>query len=825
MHAVLTVLLSATADSLVGTSSDLQFIGTAPKGFRSSAWLGNYSVYTGKLVERKVGGLLSGRRVFARQMPDGSQDETRLMWYRKHEARWYVGRSRALDKAAGVMYVADSAMAPEQIGGTWQVWLGDKRGWVSSDLRVVTQAQANAIVEQQEQVLQEASDAATSIRFVGQPPEGLRHEWLGNYRQRGGKKATFTNGRPSYYKVDDESKSLWYDGSGVWFMGNTALMGGRKGVFQARDAALVPTAIKAGAWLVSRGKGKAPIPAPSLRWLRSAEALVDLQSAAMRLNRERSRTIYLFDAQLLKGDNVKPLIDAPEWQGAYFLDDLNAHQSYGRYVKIQTPGPEATSPVASWVLWYEVRSGHWVLGRKVHGNRAPKPIFSVYDGAQLPQEIRSTWQRKGSNSRSRADVGIRCLVGAEGAAVLTAQNAVLADYFRRSSTSAYLVGLTQSLHHEWEGNYTRRVETMTRVRQQYFHEHDPSKALWYSMRMRSWLVGHRHHPKKAILRVADQALIPESINATWQKCGSGADGKVCTDEPGVRFLFGSEATSARQTQERAVRRGDSTVYLAGSAPPSPLARAMGAYDALLPAGVQPHSLRRSYRKREAQTQLRPETKVLPVYELNYHELVGEWRVVQKVSAINDTVNATLAVAYDDALSPELITASWKSVAQRRKSSVDDAANLVCRAGREGIAALEADRAVVALQRATLPGWPAWLFPVRLTSLMAAVSASMEAGVSPARVRATLLAAQTHGLAKEMITKALFNVPEVSENPPPNSIIRTAGRSVNSQTSVPRSPHKRGSVARKASSPSKQMKAAKGERKRIRKALRKQHGAQ
>ena len=256
MHAVLTVLLSAAADSLVGTSSDLQFIGTAPKAF-AAAWLGNYSVYTGKLVEAQ-GGRPAERSACvctanARRFAGRNQS---LMWYRKHEARWYVGRSRALDKAAGVMYVADSAMAPEQIGGAWRVWLGDKRGWVSSLCAWSRERRQTPSLDNRNKYFQEAADAATSIRFVGQPPEGLRHEWLGNYRQRSGKKATFTNGRPSYYKVDDEVKSLWYDGSGGWFMGNTALMGGRKGVFQARDAALVPTAIKAGAWLVSRGKGR-----------------------------------------------------------------------------------------------------------------------------------------------------------------------------------------------------------------------------------------------------------------------------------------------------------------------------------------------------------------------------------------------------------------------------------------------------------------------------------------------------------------------------------------------------------------------------------------
>lgn len=769
MHLVLLVLLasapaahgggeddsapSANGDQLAGTASVITFVGTAPKGFRSGNWLGNYSVYTGKLVERKVDGLLSGRHVFAMQKSDGTQDASKLMWYRKHEGRWYVGRSRALDKAAGVLFVADTAVAPEQITGQWQAWLGDKRGWESTDLRILSQAQAHAIIESEERSKREAVASATVISLVGQPPDDLRHEWLGEYH-RSGLNDSLAGGRPRYRKMGDEAKSLWFDG-GTWFFGSSALVGKHKGVIHANDLAVVPSAVKQGAWRVASGKGKESRLATGLRCLQGAEAAEDARRAHARLQ-QSAKTVYLVDSHLIDGDRVKPAGNAPDWQGPYAFKMPSGSQGRGKYVKYD-PGSGL-----QWVLWYQERSGLWLLGRYKRGKKSPKVFFTTYDGAQLPNEITSPWQPKKAQPGALADVGIRCFVGAEGAALLKAQSVALADLLSKSADSIALVGLRPGALHEWEGNYTLRRSSLHNERRSFVHMHDRTKALWYDKRSHSWLVGRINvnyteerfpHPNTATLRVADTALMPDRINGTWQASFHGA----WTDLRALHSIAGSDLEIAHGMQTRELERSSRTVYFAGAVQPSLLSLVMGTYDVVPNVGSEPWTRRRYRRRATPEEPHKPsDTAIL---ELRYDVSSGEWRLDQRLGAANDSENTTtLLYAYDGALAPELITSQWRSTRNGHRKRPDEAADVVCRAGKEGLLAIEADRAVITLRRATLPGWPSWLFPVRLTPLMAAVASALRAGVSPMRVRATLFAAQTTGLSAELVRKALFKVP-------------------------------------------------------------------
>lgn len=747
------VASSATRDELSGTAPVISFLGTAPKGFRSDNWLGNYSVYTGKLVERKIGGLLSGRHVFAQQRPDGTQDASKLIWYRKHEGRWYVGRSRALDKAAGVLYVADTAMAPEQIAGQWQAWLGDKRGWESADLRIVSQAKARAILETEERSRKEAVAAAAVVSLVGSTPEGLRHEWLGEYH-RSYQNGTAASGRPSYRKVRDEAKSLWFDG-GTWFFGSSAHVGKRKGVFQAHDPAVVPSAVKHGAWLISPGKGKAARPATELRCVPGAEAADDTRRAHVRLL-QSAKTVYLIDSLSIDGDKVKPTGNVPDWQGSYSLELPSGMQSRGQYIK-----HDYVSGL-KWVMWYQERSGLWLLGKRKQGKKSPTKVFFSYDGAQFPHEIRSPWKRKTAQPGDTAVAGIRCFVGAEGSALLKAQSAALADLLSRSAASLALVGLRPGALHEWEGSYLLRQKPLHNDRQSFEHQNDQTKALWYDKRSRSWLIGRigANHtekpfpqPNRAVLRVKDSALVPDAINGTWQASRTGR----WTDVQAVQLIAGSDVRAAQEIQARELERSARTVYFAGVVQPSSLSRLMGPYDTIPTAGMESWR-RRCYRHRAHREESRKPVGDSATLELRYDESSGEWRLEQTWETKKE--NRTLLLfAYDGAMAPELITSQWRSAFNGRQKQKDEAADVVCRAGKEGLLAMEADRAAIALQRATVPGWPTWLFPVRLAPLMIAVTRTLQAGVSPTRVRAILRAAQGAGLSEELVNKVLFKVPQ------------------------------------------------------------------
>ena len=720
--------------ALEGTAKVIHLLGSTPNGFRSE-WLGAYCVYTGSLVERKVGGLLSGRRVFVQQA-----DTSKLLWFEKHTGRWYVGKSRAYGRASGVLHVADTAMAPEQIAAKWQAWQGPKLGWVEApNLRVVTEEQAHEIMKADATA---AKASAATIRFTGNPPSGLRHEWRGAYARKGDK---LVSGRPYYAKIGDDAKALWYEGkSGTWFMGGLASVGKRKGVFQARDTAVLPSAIRPGAWMVGKGRGKGWLTAPELRWLQGSEAEAEAYVIASRLA-SSAQTVYMLDPQQYVGDQVKSSHLAPAWQGAYTLEMPNAStpeaaDGRARYVKPDHPGS-----VAAWMVWHNPRSGTWLLGRR--SPAATRPHFAAYDGAQLPQQIASSaWRvrQEGVGSGPGALAGLKCLVGAEGASVLKAQAVAFEGILTKSATLVRLVGLPDA-RHEWMGEYHRQSGALVGGRHSYRHEADAAKSLWYDARNERWVAG-TVQPNGAVsenttvIRVGTGALAPEQVTGSWQVHTRG----WWTYAPTLRCIADADVTAERNAKSREISHASTVVYLVGSIAPSPFAELMGAYD--LVGAYDPAKTweRRVYRRRDDQAT-----------EMRYHARTGEWRVEAtsgKKAMANDPI---VLNAYDSALLPERISEPWQGTSGVR-----------CVAGSEALAALEADRNAVKLQKALSPGWPTWMFPVRLGAAVEAVKAALAAGLPAVRVHNELDEARDRGIDASLLAKARWQIPASLTPPPP-----------------------------------------------------------
>ena len=726
--------------------SAIYLFGSTPDGLRSE-WLGWYSVYTGKPIVTKSK-LIDGRSVYAKK-----GEASKLIWFNKKSGRWYAGKARALGKAAGVFHVADVAMTPDKATGKWQAWVGPKRGWVEApDMRVVDSAQGRAIVDSDAKALQ---DASTMIRLDGSTPHGVRHEWLGIYERRLG--IALVGGRPSYAKRHDDSKYMWYYApSGTWFMGGQASIGKSKGVLQAHDTAIVPDKIRAGGWLVGQGQGRGWVSAPDVRWLAGVDAEAANLAEAGRVQ-SSARTVYLFDGRMLLGTQIMPANMAPAWQGAYAMESANVSDSGGRarYVK-----PGDASGNHAWILWYDAQSGTWQLGRE-NKRALTKTMLSVYDGALLPNEIKGEWKRW-QPSGVWEPVAVRCLIGVEGAAVLQEQSAAGARIIAASAPTLHLVGLSGQ-RHEWLGSYTRRAGSLTNGRHSFVHEADETKVMWYDDRSASWRVGvheayygheERFHPNKAVLRAIDPALVPERVAASWMMRTSddthGGEDEAWSEVRTLRCIGGLDIEVELQAQVRELRLAGPTVYLAGAMPPSFPPGVLGAYDLVQPTGKQ--SARRTYLRRDD-----------PKTALSYRLKTGDW-VVERQGGDKGAEMALLLSAYDGALLPERISATWR--VHTTEGYWTDAPNLKCRAGPDGKAAMEADLAAVSLEQALTPGW---LLSVRQGPAVEATRVALRAGLQPWRIHAELANAKGRGVSDSVLDAARKLLPlAFPPSPPPPS---------------------------------------------------------
>ena len=190
--ALMLAVAAALPEELKSASSTVNLVGSMPQGLRTD-WLGAYD-QLGK-TKRWRSGLCDGRIIYAKQ-----NDKTRMIWYHKKSASWYVGRTRAAGKAAGVLSVKDHALMPEKISGRWRAWWGPKKSWIEApELQCVGGNRGGQIFEAATRAV---AGADKTIHLIGTTPSGQRHEWLGAYVQHEGE---LVGGRHAYAKVNSRT--------------------------------------------------------------------------------------------------------------------------------------------------------------------------------------------------------------------------------------------------------------------------------------------------------------------------------------------------------------------------------------------------------------------------------------------------------------------------------------------------------------------------------------------------------------------------------------------------------------------------------------------
>ena len=193
--ALVLAVAAALPDELKSASSTVYLVGSMPQGLRTD-WLGAYD-QLGK-TKRWRSGLCDGRIIYAKQ-----NDKSKMIWYHKKSAYWYVGRTRAAGKAAGVLSVKDHALMPEKISGHWKAWWGPKKSWIDApELQCVGGNRGRKIFEAATLAV---AGADKTVHLIGTTPLGQRHEWLGAYVQREG---DLVGGRHAYTKVGSRPASL-----------------------------------------------------------------------------------------------------------------------------------------------------------------------------------------------------------------------------------------------------------------------------------------------------------------------------------------------------------------------------------------------------------------------------------------------------------------------------------------------------------------------------------------------------------------------------------------------------------------------------------------
>ena len=629
---------------------------------------------------------------------------------------------------------------PEKISGAmWRAWWGPKKDWIDApELRSVGGAKGRDILAQQHKAL-EGSDK--TVHLLGSTPSGLRHEFLGAYEQREGE---LVGGRRVYVKRDDPTKMLWHhQGAGTWYMGGKAMLGQRKGVLKAHDTAIAPEQIKPGIWVVGQGEGKGWLAAPTLKWLHGTEAESAL-NAEERALAAAPRTVYLF------GDERRASGVAPPWQGAYTVEaTANGRRSYAKPADAPTAGVLGSR--AAWMLWYNPREGTWQVSRKgKRTGKVTKSLLSVYDGAQVPDQIHGGWRLWKDGGWTK--LAVRCLAGAEGEAAMRQQKDDEVRELSRSAMTILLDGSTPNgFGHEWLGAYAQRSGSVVARRYTFTHEADDGKALWFDARTGRWCVGPHEayeaqfHPNKAVFSVVDAALAPERISAAWM-LRSEAEDEAWIAASTVRAVAadGSDGEALRRTRARELNSAAPLVYLVGATPASFPQKWMGPYE-LDRTAMRPDK-RHTYRRQGD-----------PAKMLQYHPRTGDWRVTAEENGATTTVLS----GYDGAVLPEHIApGSWRSYT--REVGWEDAPDVACKSGLDGKMAMDADLAVEAVKGSLTPGW---LFPVRAEAVVEKLKAALAAGAHPSRLHAILLSAEgREGVSQTVLQAARVQLGPLVDRP-------------------------------------------------------------
>ena len=336
-------------------------------GSTAPAWQGAYTIEATE----------EGRH---RYVKPGDSVGIKSAWVLSYNARagtWLVSRKGKRRTALKTwLSVYDAAQIPDKIQGSWRAWKDG--GWVPSSVRVIAGAEGEAMMRQQAvEEARELSRSATTVLLSGTTPGGWGHEWFGAYTQRTG---SLVDGRFVFAHEVDDSKALWFDGrSGRWCVGTHEAYEERfhpnKAVLSVVDAALAPERISAPWMLRTDAQTEAWVPASSVRAVasdgREGEAL---RRTRLREQNSAAPVVYLV--------GETPASFPGEWMGAYELSRSDAKPNERHVYRRQGDAGKE--------LRYHPKTGDW----RVHqvGGGETTTVLSVYDGAELPEQVSTAWR-------------------------------------------------------------------------------------------------------------------------------------------------------------------------------------------------------------------------------------------------------------------------------------------------------------------------------------------------------------------------------------------------------------------------------------------------
>lgn len=244
-------------------------------------WLGEYAV-AGEVNGRPSYRHQDGKSWFspasvakedarAKQLAGDAQLLQPLMWS-VPQLGWFVGAAEHLGERRGSIFARDlHAMTPTAVTSVWTTALGTSNGSLAlPSLRCLDEAEGRAAVAAAGEAKRAAlAKGAGTVYFAPRPSEQpkldrLRSSWVGAYRRvrppgAAGPQAKYwiVNDRFVYERLSPTgatvggktARALWFAGDS-WFVGYKEHAGQPRGIFHARDGALVPEAIGA-TWLVA----------------------------------------------------------------------------------------------------------------------------------------------------------------------------------------------------------------------------------------------------------------------------------------------------------------------------------------------------------------------------------------------------------------------------------------------------------------------------------------------------------------------------------------------------------------------------------------------
>jgi hypothetical protein len=251
-------------------------------------WLGEYAVageVNGRLSYRHQDGeswfsaaSFAKEDVRAKQLAGDALLLQPLMW-NVPKLGWFVGAAEHLGDRRGSIFARDpEATTPNAVTSVWTTALGTANGSLAlPSLRCLNEAEGRTAVAAAVEAKRAAlAKGAGTVYFAPVPSsqpkiDRLRASWVGAYRRLrlpGGPQSQYwiVNDRFVYERLSPtgaaaggkSARALWFAGDS-WFIGYKEHAGQPRGIFHARDTAVLPETIVA-PWLVAGAAAAKPRP-------------------------------------------------------------------------------------------------------------------------------------------------------------------------------------------------------------------------------------------------------------------------------------------------------------------------------------------------------------------------------------------------------------------------------------------------------------------------------------------------------------------------------------------------------------------------------------